>query len=112
MANVKKAKTDMKPGKYIIIPRNQNTYKEKFAIANTRRLPFETPVTLSAKDVQALEHQKEPFQTDVQMTVYEIMEKYQVDQKKASEIAAAQSQHPEIGGKKITWRSKYIIQSV
>ena len=112
MANIKKAKTDMKPGKYIIIPRSQNTYQEKYAIAGARRLPFETPVTLTPKDVAALEHQKEPFQTDNKMTVYEAMEKYQVDQKKASDIVAAQAQHPEIGGKKITWRSKYIIQSV
>jgi hypothetical protein len=112
MANVKKSDTDKKAGKYIIIPRDQNTYDEKFAIANMRRLPFETPVTLSHQDVLALENQKEPFQMDNKMTVYEAMEKYQVNQKKAAEIVQAQSKHPEIGGKIIKWRSKYILQAV
>ena len=112
MANIKKASADKKPGRYIIIPRDQNTYKEKFAVAGTRKLPFEVPVTLRPQDVAALEHQKEPFQVDIEMTIYDVMDKYQVDQKKAAQIMSAQSQHPEIGGKTIKWRSKYILQSV
>ena len=112
MANVKKSATDKKSGKYIIIPRNQDTYEEKFAVANMRRLPFETPVTLSEADVKALENQKEPFQTDNKLTVYEAMDKYQVDQKKAAQIVQAQAQHPDIGGKTIKWRPKYLLQAV
>jgi hypothetical protein len=112
MANVKKNDKDIKPAKYIIIPRDQNTYNEKFAIANMKKLPFETPVTLTMNDVKALENQKEAFQSDNTMSIYEIMEKYQVDQKKAAEIAKAQSVHPEIGGKTIKWRSKYILKAV
>jgi hypothetical protein len=109
MANIKKNKS--RAGVYMIIPRDQSTYEEKFAVANMRKLPFETPVTLSDADVKVLEHQKEAFQTDNKMTVYEVMDKYQVDQKKAAQIVQAQAQHPEIGGKTIRWRSKYILQS-
>jgi len=111
MANVKKAKEDTKAGRYMIIPRDDKTYKEKFAVCNMRKLPFETPVTLSSNDVAALENQKVPIQLDNELTVYEAMDKYQVDQKKAAQIVQAQAKHPEIGGKVIKWKSKYILQA-
>ena len=94
------------------IPRDDKTYEEKFAVCNMRKLPFETPVTLSDNDVKTLENQKSPIQLDNQLTVYEAMEKYQVDQKKASQIVQAQAQHPEIGGKTIKWKEKYILKAV
>jgi len=112
MANIKKSGNDTKPQKYIIIPRNQDTYEEKFAIVNGRKLPFETPVSLRKNDVVALEQQKEPFQTTETMTVYEAMEKFSIDQAKASEIIKASAQHPEMSGSTIKWRSKYLLQAV
>lgn len=112
MANIKKADADKKPQKYIVIPRNQDTYTEGYAIANGRRIPFETPVTLREQDVLALKSQKEPFQTSEQMTVYEAMEKFQVDQAKAAQIVQAAARHPEMNGSTIKWREKYILQSV
>ena len=112
MANIKKAEKDIKPQKYIILPRDTNTYNEKMAIANGRRLPFETPVTLRPNDVKALNNQKEPFQTTDTMTIYEAMEKFSVDQEKAAEIVKAQQLHPEMSGSSIKWRSKYILQAV
>ena len=104
--------TQNKLKKYMIIPRNDDIYKEKYAVANTRKLPFETPVMLAERDIKALEGQREPVEVDSKMTVMDIMDKYQVDQKKAAEIAAAQATHPEIGGKSIKWRPKYILQAV
>lgn len=112
MANVKKAAEDVKPQLYIILPRSQDTYEEKYAVANGRRLPFETPVTLRPNDIDALEQQKEPFQTTNEMTVYEAMEKFSVDQAKAAEIVKASQQHPEMAGSQIKWRSKYLLQAV
>jgi len=111
MANIRKAKTDIKSQRYMVIPRNQDTYEEKYAIANGRKVPFETPITLSAKEVKSLEHQKEPFQVDNVLTVYDVMEKYQCDQAAAAKIVAAQATHKEIGGKTIKWRAKYILQA-
>jgi hypothetical protein len=110
MANInKKVK---KEGKFVIIPRDQNTYKERFAVCNGKKLPFETPVVLSANDVAVLERQREPFQVDAQETVYSVMDKYQVDQKKAAQILQAQAQSNQGAGKKMTWRKKYILQAV
>jgi len=110
MANIKKADSDTKPQKYIIIPRSEKVYEEMYAIANGRKLPFETPVTLRPNDVKALEQQKEPFQTSEQMTVYEAMEKFSVDQAKATQIVKAAAMHPEMTGSTIKWRPKYILQ--
>ncbi len=98
--------------KFVILPRNQETYKEKFAVANGRKLPFETPVSLRPNDVRAIEQQKEPFQTSDTLTVYEVMDKYSVDQTKASEIVKAQAKHPEMAGSTIKWRPKYLLQAV
>ncbi len=112
MANIKKSDTDTKPGRYMIIPRNQDTYEEKFAIANGKKLPFETPLTLSRQDVQTLEKQKEPFKSDSKMTVLDIMDKYSVPQDKAVKIMQAQTKHPELNSSSIKWRSKYIVQSL
>ena len=112
MANIKKNVKDQKPGKYIIIPRSQDTYEEKYAVANGKKLPFETPVVLSHRDVKTLEHQKEPFQADSKMTVYEVMDKYQVPQNEAAKILQAQAKSSSATGKTIKWRSKYIVQAV
>jgi hypothetical protein len=112
MANIKKPDADKKSGRYIILPRNQETYEEKFAFANGKKLPFETPVTLDQNDVRTLENQKEPFKTDSQMTVFDIMDKYQVPQEKAVAILKAQAEHPELGTQTIKWRSKYLVQAV
>jgi len=112
MANVKKATVDKKErSSYLVIPRNQTTYDEKFAIANGRKIPFEVVVSLTQREVKALEHQREPFQVDNHLTVYDAMDKYQCDQAAATKIVAAQAQHKEIGGKTIKWRQKYIVQA-
>ncbi len=111
MANIKKSMSDKKAQRYMVIPRNQETYEEKYAIANGRKVPFETPITLSDKEVRSLEHQKEAFQVDNILTVYDAMEKYQCNQSEAAKIVAAQANHKEIGGKTIKWRAKYILQA-
>lgn len=111
-AAIKTSGNDKKNSRYIILPRNQNTYEEMFAIANGKRLPFETPLTLSRQDVETLEKQKEPFKAESNMTVYDIMDKYAVNQEKAIKIMDAQKHHPELNESTIKWRQKYIVQPV
>ena len=111
MANIKKSEGDTKAQVYIIIPRNQDTYEEKFAVCGAKKYPFEIPVHLTREQVVILERQKQPFQVDNQLTVHEAMDKYQCTQAQAAKIVSAQSTHKEIGGKTIKWRSKYILQS-
>ena len=111
MANIKKADADKKMERYMVIPRSQETYEEKYAIANGKKIPFETPLFISQKDKLTLEGQKEPFQVDNTLTVFDAMEKFQCDQAAAAKIVAAQATHKEIGGTTIKWRAKYILQS-
>ena len=60
------AKKETKPRKIMIIPRSDDVMAERFAIANGKRLPFETPVTVSDDDIKALKNQKVPYQ-DIQL---------------------------------------------
>lgn len=117
MAETKKAaaaKTadKLKRAQYLVIPRNQDTYNEKYAIANGKKCPFEVPVTLTGEQVEALKHQKEPFQTEESMTIYDVMEKFSVDQEKAAQIMKAQSVHKELNNSSIKWRNKYLVQAI
>ena len=112
MANIKLDKDPNKLIKCLVIPRNQETYNEKFAVANGRRLPFEVPVMIKREDIDVLEHQKEPFKADSTMSVFDIMEKHSVPQDKAIQIMDAQRHHPELNESTIKWRPKYIVQTV
>ena len=112
MANIKKNDKDKKQvRKVMVIPRDNKTYEEKYAIANGKKIPFEIPITLNEKDIKAIEHQKEAHQVDNIMTVPDVMNKYSCTQAEAVKIVEAQSHHKEIGGKKIVWRPKYMVQN-
>ena len=95
--------------KYLVIARSTETIKEMYAVAGTKKIPFDTPVTLTDNDLATLKRQREPIQVDKQVSVREIMEKHQVSQSKAQEMAKLISENPEQGGKKITFVSKYIV---
>jgi hypothetical protein len=110
MANIKTSKSEHKPKKVIVIPRSNETYKERFAIANGKRAPFETPTVLSENDIRAIKNQKEPIKTTGSETVYDIMEKLQVDQKKAAAILA--NKRANDMDSRISWKQKYIVQYV
>ena len=94
---------------YIIIPRSNETIKEQYAVAGTKRLPFNVPLRLSKKDVMLLRRQKEPIQVDKQINVHEIMDKFSIDQQKANKMAKLTEANPEMGGKSIQFVSKYIV---
>ena len=108
MANIKTSKSENKPRKIMVIPRNNEGYKEKFCVANGKRIPFETPVVVTPADVKAIENQKEPIKVSGKETVYDIMEKLQVDQKKAAAILA--QKESDGMNSRISWKSKYIVQ--
>ncbi len=110
MANIKTSKKIDKGVRVVVIPRSNETYKEKFAIANGKRIRFETPTVISENDIRAIENQKEPIKVSGSETVYDIMEKLQVDQKKAAAVLANKRQNDM--DSRISWKSKYIVQRV
>ena len=111
-----KKKSEMK--QYIVIARNPETMKEGYAFVSTGerprplRVPFEKPVYLTEKEVAALKRQREAVEMDAHINVHEIMEKHKVSQNIANRMAQATERDRSMGGKKITFTPKYVIQPV
>ena len=105
----KAQQTREQPKAYIVIARNNETLKEGGAKAGFRDVPFDRPVLLTAKEVEALKRQREPIQIEKQVSVRELMEKHQIDQHKAIEMAKLIEANPQQGGKSIEFVSKYIV---
>ena len=94
---------------YIVIARSNETIKEGYAMAGARAIPFDTPVAMSDREVESVKRQKEAIQLDKQINVRELMEKHQISQAKANEMAKLIAENPEQGGKKIEFVPKYIV---
>jgi hypothetical protein len=117
MANVKKAEptvNETKRKKYMVIARSPETMKEGYAIVNAggikaKRIPFETPVMLTDKEVAVIKRQRESIQVDAELTVYQIMEKYKMSQEKANRMIRQINSDKDMGGKRIDWVARYIV---
>ena len=101
-------KEETKVRRYIVIPRSNEALKERFAVANMKRIPFDTPVPLTELEVRVLKEQKEPIQIEGTVDVHAIMEEMQIPQEKANKIAEARSRNRDIG-KKIKFVPKYSV---
>ena len=95
--------------KYLVIARNNETLKEGYAVAGHKRIPFDIPVPLTDREVESIKRQREAIQIEKQVSVRELMEKHQISQVKATEMARMISENPDQGGKKIEFVSKYIV---
>jgi hypothetical protein len=99
--------------KYVIYARSQETMKEKYVKINAggmraRPLPFETPIFLTDKEVAAIKRIKEPMQIEGRIDVHELMEKHQISQTKANEMAKLMESDPA-ARRKFSWVAKYIV---
>jgi hypothetical protein len=108
------AKSKSARKKYVIIARSTETIKERYACVNAggvviKRIPFETPVYLTDKEVAALKNQRESIQVDAPINVYQLMEKHKISQEKANRLAQKIEEDKSMGGKKIEWVAKYIV---
>ena len=114
MANIKttrsKEKQETEARRVIVIPRSNETYKEKFAVANGAKIPFETPVVLTPAQIKVIEMQKEPIKESGNETVYQIMDRLQIDQKKAAQIL--QQKRADGMDTRMAWKQKYIVKEV
>ena len=98
-----------KAKRYVVIPRSNEAFKERFAIANGKRVPFDTPVILADGDVKVLKHQREPIQIDGDVNVHQIMDEMRIPQSEANKIAQARANSKDAMGKKIQWVPKYSV---
>ena len=102
-----------KPKKYLVYARSQETMKEKFVKVNAggmkaRPIPFETPVFLTDGEVAAIKRMKEPMQIESRIDVHELMNKHQITQAKANEMAKLMERDPA-ARKNFSWVAKYIV---
>ncbi len=101
-------KEKAKAKRYIVIPRSNEALKEKFAVANMKRIPFDVPVPLTDMEVRILKEQKEPLQVDEDINVHRIMDEMRITQEQANKIAQARSANRDMG-KKIKFVQKYSV---
>ncbi len=103
---------ETKDGIYIVVPRNNETLKEKAVMTGfgKRSVPFNRPVRLNAQEYKNIQRQKEPIQIEKEINVMEIMEEHQISQTKANEMAKLKSSNTKIGGKQISFVPKFFLQ--
>ena len=106
MAAVKDTKQKVR--RYLVIPRSNEALKEKFAVANMKRVPFDVPVPLTDMEVRILKEQKEPVAMDAEVNVHRIMEEMRIPQEEANKIAEARSRGGSMG-KRIRFVNKYSV---
>jgi len=105
MAGKKEEQTKVR--RYLVIPRSNEALKERFAVANMKRVPFDTPVPLTDLEVRILKEQKEPVAVDATVDVRRIMDEMQVPQETANKIAEARARSDI--GKRIRFVPKYSV---
>ena len=103
--------TTTKGIKIIVKPATDNAYKEKFAKANGKVIPFDVPIIVEQRDIRVLQSLKEPRKMEQKrVNVHNIMDQMQITQEKANKIARSNDRDMSTGG--IQFVPKYFVQIV
>ena len=102
------AKTEIKTKRYVVVPRTNEGYKEKFAKSGPRTIPFGVPVELTEKDIAQLNNQKEAVKSTGMKNPYEFARERGVSIDKAMEMLD-QMGNAVTSASEIVWRNKYDI---
>ena len=98
--------------KIIVKPATDNAYKEGYAKANGKVIPFDVPVIVEQSDIKVLERMKEPKKvSNKQIDVRNIMNQMQISQEKANKIARM-SEKENMQNGQIRYVPKYFVQIV
>jgi len=96
--------------KVIVKPATDNAYREGYAKANGKVIPYDVPVIVEESDLKVLERMKEPKKVnDKTIDVHKIMNDLRITQEKANRIARIQER--ENTGR-IRYVNKYIVKVV
>jgi len=105
-------KANKKGIKIIVKPATDNAYKEGFAKANGKVIPFDVPIIVEPRDVKVLERMKEPKRiTSKSIDVRQIMNQMQIPQEKANKIARM-SEKENMQNGQIRYTPKYFVKIV
>jgi hypothetical protein len=106
-------KAKSKKVKVIVRPATDNAYKEGYAKANGKIIPFDIPVVVDENDVKVLESIKEPKRIDSNtIDVHRIMDDLQITQEKANRIARMSEKEGMTGEVNVRYVPKYFVRVV
>ena len=103
--------TTTKGIKIIVKPATDNAYREKFAKANGKVIPFDVPIIVEERDIKVLQRMKEPKKAiQERIDVNKIMDQMQISQEKANKIARSNDKDMNSNG--VSFVPKYFVQIV
>ena len=102
------AETKTKTKRYVVVPRTNEGYKEKFAKSGPRAIPFGVPVELTEKDLLQLNNQKEAVKSTGAKNPYEIAREKGITIDKAMDMLEKMGDTIS-SASEILWRNKYDI---
>jgi hypothetical protein len=106
-------KAKSKKVKIIVKPATDNAYKEGYAKANGKIIPFDVPVIVDENDVRVLERIKEPKRMDKNaIDVHRIMDDLQITQEKANRIARMSEKEGMTGKVDVRYVPRYFVRVV
>ena len=107
------AKTKEKRIKVIVKPATDNAYKEGYAKANGKVIPFEVPVIVNENDIKVLERIKEPKRVDKNsIDIHKIMDDLQITQETANKVAKRSKEDGMTGRVDVRYVPKYFVKVV
>lgn len=78
----------------IVKPATDNAYKEGYAFANGKVIPFDVKVKLEDRDIKVLQSRREARKVDPNgVNVHELMDQLRIPQEKANAIAKSNGTH-------------------
>lgn len=103
--------TTTKGIKIIVKPATDNAYRERFAKANGKVIPFDVPIIVEERDIRVLQRMKEPKKAiEERVDVHKIMNQMQISQEKANRIARTGERDMNNNG--VSFVPKYFVQIV
>ena len=96
---------EKKAEKYVIVPRTNEGYKELYASAGQKKLPFGKPVMLNARDIANLNNQKEAVKPSGSKTPYDLAREKGISIDKAVELLDKMGD--TVRPSQISWLPKY-----
>lgn len=93
--------------KYVIVPRTNEGYKELYASAGTKKLPFGQPVMLDEQDIANLNNQKEAVRPTGNKTPYDLSREKGISIDEA--VKLMEKMGDTVRPEQLSWLPKYDI---
>jgi len=101
---------EKKAKRFVVVPRTNEGYKELYAKASSKTVPFGQPVYLTDRELASLKNQKEAVKTTGPRTPYDVAKERGISIDKAIEMLdkLGDTSTPD----ELTWLPRYNIEEV